>query len=379
MNGVSGSIRRGLAPLALGFVLAAAEARSATVYTGDVIGGVRVISALDVSDLEPGKKHRFLFEGVQMATGQHYYVPLMVAKGVNPGKKVLMSAGVHGDELSPTDVVQRAFAELEPAKMSGTVLAVLDIGRPAMEQIKRKWPTPVWGGKLLDLNRVWPGRENGDVAQRQGWLVWNRLFKDNVDVALDFHTGATGTDFALFIFADLRKPENRSLAELFPVAQIKDDPGFAGTLETAFVEAGIPAITPEVGGGRSFDRPKIAACVEGVRNVLAHYGVTQNAIGRTSKESDAFVGNDMETIRATSGGFVETLVKVGEKVTAGKKLAIQRNSFGDEVQEYKAGVDGAVAILTTDALLEPGSRIVEILTKSDKCAKDGCPYDDGGD
>ena len=367
-------MRRFRFAFAMMLICLAASGRAATVYTGDVIDGVRVVSALDVSDLEAGKKHRFLFQGVEMATGQRWYVPFMVAKGVNPGKKVLISAGVHGDELSPTDVVQRSFAELDPARMSGTVLAVLDIARPAMEQIRRKWPTPVWGGKLLDLNRVWPGREDGNVAQRQAWLVWNRLFKGNVDAALEFHTGATGTDFALFVFADLRKPENRSLAELFPVAQIKDDAGYSGTLETAFMEAGIPAITPEVGGGRSFDRPKIEACVEGVRNVLARYGVTEGKVGRTAEQAQAFVGNDMEAIRASRGGFVETLVTPGAKVSAGQTVAIQRNSFGDVVEDYKSGVDGVVAILTTDALLEPGSRIVEILTKSPKCEKDGCAY-----
>ena len=82
----------------------------------------------------------------------------------------------------------------------------------------------------------------------------------------------------------------------------------------------------------------------------------------------------MEAIRASRGGFVETLVTAGAKVSTGQTVAIQRNSFGDVVEEYKAGVDGVVAILTTDALLEPGSRIVEILTKSPKCEKDGCTY-----
>ena len=301
--------------------------------------------------------------------------------GVNPGKKVLLSAGVHGDELSPTDVVQRAFAELDPAKMSGVVVAVFDISRPAMEFIQRKWPTPWFGGSLVDLNRVWPGREIGNIAERQAWLVWNRLFKNNIEVVLEFHTAATGSDFTLFIFADFRKPEIRQLAELFPVAQIKNDPGLSGTLETAFVEASIPAVTVEVGGPRSFDSPKIAACVEGVRNVLAYYGITAGKKGRTAKDSNAFVGNDMEVIRATSGGFVELLLKLGEKVAPGQKVAVQRNSFGDVVQEYKATVEGEVAILGTDAIQEPGSRLMEILTNSSdpKCAEGGCPYQGEGD
>ena len=126
--------------VALILILGAASARAATEYTGDTIQGVQVVSRLDVDDLAPGKA-RFLFQGVQMATGQHWYIPVMVAKGVNPGRKVVLGAGVHGDELSPTDVVQRAFAELDPAHMSGTVTAVLDMSRPAMEFILWTWPT----------------------------------------------------------------------------------------------------------------------------------------------------------------------------------------------------------------------------------------------
>lgn len=369
-------LRHGLAALTLVLGVGLGSAYGKTVYTGDTIGGVRVISQLDVNDLEPGKKHRFLFQGIAMATGQHWYVPVMVAKGANPGKKVLLGAGVHGDELSPTDVVQRAFAELDPARMSGTVLAVLDMSRPSKEFVQRKWPTPISGGSLIDMNRVWPGSATRDLTYRHAYLIWNDLFKNNIDVALDFHTAGTGSDFTLFIFADFRNAEVRQLAELFPVQQIKDDPGLEGTLETALVEAGIPAITVEVGGPRSFDAPKIRAGVEGVRNVLAHYGITDGKVGRTAKDSQVFLGNDLEVIRSSTGGFVELLVKLGDKVKAGQKLAIQRNSFGDILEEFTSGVEGEVAILGTDALREPGARIMEILIKrtDQKCANDGCTY-----
>ena len=362
---------------ALAFVLCAGlgSAQAKTIYTGDTIGSVRVISQLDVSDLEPGKKHRFYFRGIQMGTGQHWYVPVMVAKGLNPGKRVLLGSGVHGDELSPVDVVQRTFAELDPARMSGAVLAVLDMGRPAKEFVQRKWPTPLQGGSLVDMNRVWPGSDSRDLAFRHAFLVWNNLFKNNVDAALDFHTAATGSDFTLFIFADRRNPEVQQLAELFPVQQIKDDPGLEGTLETAFVKAGIPAITVEVGGPRSFDPPKIDVCIEGARNVLAHYGITDGKVGRTAKDSHAFFGNDLEVIRSSTGGFAELLVKLGDKVKVGQKVALQRNSFGDVLQEFTSSVDGEVAILGTDALREPGARLMEILVQrtDGRCGDGGCP------
>src|SRR4026207_789084 len=52
-----------------------------TAYTGDLSGGKQVSSAPDVKDLDPGRKHAIYFQGVEMPTGQHWYVSVMVAKG----------------------------------------------------------------------------------------------------------------------------------------------------------------------------------------------------------------------------------------------------------------------------------------------------------
>jgi predicted deacylase len=372
MNGVNG-LRNGLAAFA--FLAGMAGAHGATVYTGDTIQGIPVISQLDTADLEPGKKHRFYFQGVQMATGQHWYVPLIVAKGAQPGKRIALTAGVHGDELSPIDTVQRAMAQLDPARMSGTVLAVHDMGRPAKELVQRKWPTPQSGGTLVDLNRVWPGDESGgDPAKRQAGMLWNRLLKPNVDVAIDNHTALSGADFAAFIFADLSKPEVRQIAELFPVTQIKNDPGEPGTLETAFVSAGIPSITTEIGAPRTFNRRYIPLFVEGIMNVLKLYKVVDGPMGRTSKEVGTFFGDAFETVRATHGGFLEMLVDLNDEVSPGQKVAIQRDTFGDVIAEYSVTVSGEVSTILRDALLEPGTRIVQVLHDSPdpKCDPSGC-------
>jgi predicted deacylase len=99
------------------------------------------------------------------------------------------------------------------------------------------------------MNGVWPGNvEGGDTPTRQAGLMWEGLFKPNIDVALDFHTAATSGDFTAFIFADFGKPDIRVMAELYPIEQIKNDPCYGGTLETAFVVPGIPSLTIEIGG-----------------------------------------------------------------------------------------------------------------------------------
>jgi len=112
------------------------DAPQGTVYTGDVIHGRKVISSLDVRDLEPGK-HLFHFQGVQAPTGQHWYASVTVAKGAKPGKRVLLTAGVHGDEISSVHTIQTIMNKLDPAEMSGTVIVVPDVSRPALEGMAR--------------------------------------------------------------------------------------------------------------------------------------------------------------------------------------------------------------------------------------------------
>jgi predicted deacylase len=333
-----------------------------TVYTGDMIDGKKVISALNIDDLEPGKKQLFYFQGVQMVTGQHWYVSLMVAKGAKPGKRIVLVSGVHGDEISSVRTLQTVMDQLDPAAMSGAVLAVLDVSRPAIEGMARRWPNSGRGIDLVDMNREWPGNENGTTAtSRHAGLLFNRLLRPNADYAMDFHTGTTGMDVTAFHLARMDLPEVRAMAELFPIDQIFDNPAYPGILAGAFIDAGIPAFTPEIGASRILDRSMIPLFVEGTMNVLKHHGIIAGPMGRTGKHTDVFVGNSSYAVLATNGGFVELLVKLNDKVEAGQRVAVQRNAFGEVVAEYTSGVTGEVAACRTDATSEPGNMLVAVL------------------
>jgi predicted deacylase len=360
--------------IVFGVLVFASRAQAATTYTGDKIEGVPVISRLDVSDLAAGKAHRFMFQGVEMGTGQHWHVPVIVAKGARPGKRILLVSGVHGDELNPIAAVQRVFANLDPSRLSGAIIGVFGPSRPGVEYVTRTWPMSDLGTSLVNPNRTWPGIERGNTVERHSWLIMNQLIKGNVDIGIDFHTGGTGIDFARFVFAYAKDAESQRLAALFPVDQIMKDPGLTGTLEYALVQAGIPALTVELGGPRGFHPEMVKLGVDGTANVLAHYGVVNQAVGPTAKDVNVYVGNDLEDIVAETGGFVELLVKLNDAVTKGQKIAIQRNAFGDVVHEYFSGVDGRVAIIGTDAVRERGVTIATILWNNPACSDDSCPY-----
>jgi len=84
-------------------------------------------------------------------------------------------------------------------------------------------------------------------------------------------------------------------------------------------------------------------------------------MGRTSADVPVFVGNAAFPIFATTGGIVEYLVRLNDRVEPGQKVAIQRNGFGEVVAEYASGVSGEILGLRSDAMAEPGNPLAFIL------------------
>ncbi len=367
-------VSRFAAILLSALALFASSAFAATVYTGDTVEGKKVISQLDVNDLAPGQIHKFLFEGVEMGTGQHWYVPVMVAKGVKEGKRLLLVSGVHGDELNPIATVQKVFAELDPSKLSGAVIGVIGSSRPGVEHTTRGWLWMDLGHSLINPNRTWPGIESGNTVQRHSWLLMNRLFKGNVDIGVDIHTGGNGIAFGLFSFTDSKDKEALQLSKLFPLDQIYLHQGTGGSLAAALVAAGIPAFTLELGGPRSLDQDMIDAGVKGVENVFSYYKMQDRPMGQTAMDRNVFIGNELVDLFADNSGYTELFVKIDDMVKKGQKVAVQKNAFGEIIHEYISPTDGRVAIIGTDYVRERGVDVVSILTNSDKCKDGGCEY-----
>lgn len=90
---------------------------SATNFTGDVVNGVRVINSLNLADVPARTVSRYYLRVGELNGGHPVHIPIMVARGtpesLQSGKKLSLSAAIHGDELNPVRVVQRIFEQLE--------------------------------------------------------------------------------------------------------------------------------------------------------------------------------------------------------------------------------------------------------------------------
>ena len=333
-----------------------------TRYTGDTLQGVPVISELDVTDLAPGKMHRFFFQGAGDGIGQYFYVPVIVAKGMKDGPELVFNSGSHGDEVNGIRAVQKVMASLDPGTMSGSVIAVTGANPNAMNRMTREWETHTSGGASNNFNRLFPGKLDGNGPQQQAWLLWNKLWQGKADYVVDFHTQATGHDSQFFIYADYSDPRIQRIAELYPADQIKKDPGEEGTLETSWVKQQTPAITLEIGGPRNFNQELIDRAVEGTRNVMIDLKMMPGEIGRTAKSMNALISDTTVSVRSEQGGYHEVLVAPGDAVKEGQVVAKGLNIFGDTIKEYTAPVAGVVLSTGSDATREPRTTLVRIMT-----------------
>ncbi|MGR5236004.1 succinylglutamate desuccinylase/aspartoacylase family protein [Vibrio alfacsensis] len=329
----------------------------ATQFLDDVIQGHQVIQSLDVTDL-PAGEHKFWFRIATNAISQWQHLPVSVFKGEKPGKKIMITAGVHGDEYNGVLAAQKTARELIGKEVAGTVTIVPTINLSGMLHHSRDFYSADPDCSPANLNRFFPGDAYGNEASRYLFALWNNLLKSNAELAIDLHTQTSGTVYPLYVFADFRIEQSLEMARLINPDAILNDPGDAGVLETVWNNNGIPSITIEVGMGRYTEQELIDRTVAGIFNILARHDVLA---GEPDAVTPCIEGNDVVSIRAELGGFVLPQVKMMDIVEEGQLLAIQYDSFGDEIQRYTAPTNGTVLSYNIESIRAPGSLVVRMI------------------
>jgi len=342
--------------LCVPLALAAPTVRAAEAKPPVEVGGTRAV---------PGQKVRGTLKVAEAADGTPIVLPLTIAAGRKPGPVAWVQAATHGDEYGGARALQDVVRNLDPATMSGTLIAVMISNPPAFQGLSRV--NPNWDD-LMDSGDAFPGKDR--FATERVAAAIHEAVKKNADFFVDMHTGGDRFRQHPFVLYSVSSGTGADrlddLARGFGVPTLWRDTVkiFSSSASTVFSGEGIPGFLLEVGGGQPLDPADIKLQSDAVRGFLRAAGILPGAAPRLKSYT---VVTGYRIVTNARGGFFDAAVKTGDRVKEGSVLGTITDVHGDVVETMRApsGSDIVLGVSTYPAtptggwLFELGSGLTE--------------------
>ena len=138
-----------------------------------VINGVRI---------RPGQSLYIEIAIARLPTHTLIDLPIFIKRAKEEGPVVLISGGIHGDEINGIVSVRRMLEEEVINPIKGTIIFIPLVNIYGFLSNSRTFPD----GR--DLNRSFPGSKKGSLASQIAFILSNEIIP-LIDYGIDFHTG----------------------------------------------------------------------------------------------------------------------------------------------------------------------------------------------
>lgn len=294
-------------------------------------------------EVQPGQR----WCGYLELGGGKFRLPAAVLHGEQSGRTMLITAGVHSGEYVGIQAAIELSQKLKIEKVTGTVIIVKVMNRTAFE--KR-------GGSLgyadqKDLNRVFPGKENGTETERLAWTAAKELLPA-ADYYIDLHSGDDYEQLTPYVYYAGRADRevsamSRRMAEQVDVPyMVKSDVASGGAYNYA-ASQGIPSILIERGGMGGWNNEEVRSTRRDVRNILCHLGMYQG-----QKDYRTYYPLEVTDVcyqDASQDGLWYPCRKPGDMIHRGEKLGEVRDYQGN-IKEISIAEFGGVILYQTGSL-----------------------------
>ncbi|WP_417676757.1 succinylglutamate desuccinylase/aspartoacylase family protein [Pseudodonghicola sp.] len=293
-------------------------------------------------------------------------IPVAVVNGA-PGPTLLLTGGTHGDEYEGPIAIRRLLCGLDPASLKGRVIALPMLNAPAFRAGLRTSPED--GG---NLNRAYPGDPQGGPTSAIAHYMSSVLLP-MADYFHDIHAGGSSLQYQPFV--SIRRSGDVALdqaalsaarafgAERILIWDYSPDPRLS-TSESNRQK--VVSLGGEFGGGGSVSRPGVALVEAGLRRVMAHWGMIEDAPaapGRPARELQ--IKTRDYYVYATRSGVFEPAVDLGTEIAQGD-LAGQvwsTEDLADRPSEQFFRHDGTVLCLRHPGLVQRGDCLAHLATE----------------
>lgn len=259
--------------------------------------------------------------------GGEFQIPVGIINGASPGQQVTILAGQHGTEYDGIEAVQRLYRNTEPNDVHGRIVIALILNLDSFQRWTQFAATPpevtVMMKDLCEGSHYLINCHGGEFSEGMCPYVICPLVGDD---AIDRTAMTMAKAFGLpFIATSQYRGEPPPDLETRPAWWLWPSKSMAD-------ELGIPEIIPEVGQRGSRDDEGLMYA--GIVNVLRCLGILEGTC--VSPALPPRVIGERYWLTADAEGTFFPEVDVCDEVTAGQRLGIVRDYFGNPIQEVAA-------------------------------------------
>jgi len=303
-----------------------------------------------------GESATVYFNVAKLHTQNKIDVPVIIERSKKPGPTVLMTAGIHGDEINGVEIVRQIIAKGINKPKRGTIICIPVINVFGFIHMDREFPD----GR--DLNRVFPGGKSGSLASRVAHKLITEIVP-HADLIMDFHTG--GAD--RFNSAQIRIKKGEivldELAGVFGAPFVYYSKNLNKSFRNTSYKLGIPMLLFE--GGKSFNiHPTITNTgVNGAKRVLNHLEMLGSKFKVSKPKKSCVFISESKWIRAKYSGMFKASTTINSKVSKGDVIGHITDPYGSFNHFVKAPNDGYIFNINESPLVYQGDAIFHISTK----------------
>lgn len=280
-------------------------------------------------------------------------VPILIERSTVPGPTVLITAGIHGDEVNGMEVVRQVISHGVNKPVKGTVICIPVINVFGFIGKSRYFPD----GR--DLNRVFPGTKGGSLASRVAYRFSTEVLPA-ADLCMDFHTGGADRYNAAQVRIAPDDAYSKAIADVFQAPFTLYEPQIEGSYRSTCQKLGIPILLNESGMSMQLDKEMAREAVDGVIRVLHHLGMLSTGIRVPVPRHKNVVIDDHKWVRADRSGFLHVKVAMHQYVEAGEVLCTISDPYGSMSKPIPAPRSGYIINISRAPMVYQGDALFNL-------------------
>jgi uncharacterized protein len=305
-----------------------------------VINGVKV---------KPGQSMNIDIAIARLPTHTLIDLPIFINRATVDGPVVLISGGVHGDEINGIVAVRRMLEENLISLVKGTVIFMPLVNVYGFLSNSRTFPD----GR--DLNRSFPGSKKGSLASQIAFILSNDIIP-LIDYGIDFHTGGRMLSNYPQVRVDYKDKKGVELATAFGTHYILNSPHIDKSFRKEAYKRRKHILVYEGGESMRLDEYAVEEALLGTQRMLIHLGMMK---GNVPPKRTILI-SESSWVRAKVSGIFTSTVKLGDEVKKGQILAKITDPYGQVKIPVKATHNGHVVGLNNNPVVNSGDALVHV-------------------